>query len=226
MAITDGGQICESTALTTTNRITLAGNVAAGGLMALGLGGRVASGFLDLVSVSDSKGNSWSHQKGSSGYRAAFVSWSRAVVPLQSGVDWIEVKWSKTPQVAWITGHVFLNASATKTSGGWTQGSPSSTASRTVTAAGTDDLLLAMVTYAYDVATTTAIGSAVEQDVFTGSNIFMEFLSRNYTGGPGSVSIGTAFSAARYWSCVAISVPFQAIPAPVTGRSMGLFGAV
>ena len=225
MAITDAGQMCESSAITTTTRMTLSStSCPAGGLMVLHLGGRVSSGTLDLVSVTDSKGGTWNYQKGASGYRAAFLAWRRSLTPLVAGTDWVEVRWSKAPQVAWISGHVHLNAGATKIDGGWSQGSPGSTASKTISVSGSDFLVLATVTYAYDLATTTPLNSMTEQDTFAGTNVFVEALSRNHTSGS-TFQAGTSFSASRYWSVIAVSLPFEAIPAGARS-SIGLFGAV
>ncbi|MGD9713401.1 MAG: hypothetical protein AB7V46_15240 [Thermomicrobiales bacterium] len=224
MAITDAGQICESTALTTITRMTLSGNVPAGGLVALGMGGRVVSGYLDIVAIMDSQGNEWDWHGVSSGYRAAWVAWSRTGVPLQSGIDWIEVRWSKAPEVAWISGHAFNGAAGSPTERDVAQGSPTTTAAETVALAGSDDLVLSTVAYAYSVVNSTPLNSMTEQDTFDGGNVLLELLSRNVTSGPGSFAAGLSFSASRYWTVAVVSFPFEALPA---GRStIGMFGAV
>lgn len=213
MAITDAGQICESSALTTTTRMTLSGSVKAGALMALGLGGRVASGSLDITAITDSQGNTWDWYGQSSGYRAAFVGWAKAGSAMQSAVDWIEVKWSRTPEVAWISGHNYEGASGTPTEEDLAQGSPTTQAAESVALAGSDDLVLATVTYAYSTTTTTALNSMTEEDTYDGGNCLVEFLRRNVTSGPGSFTAGTGFASSRYWTIAVVSFPYQAMPA-------------
>lgn len=216
MAITDAGQICESDAVTTTNRITLSASAKAGGLMALGLGGRVASGYLDIVAITDSAGNPWDWYGQTSGYRAAWVAWAKAATPMQT-TDWIEVKWSQKPQVAWISGHCFEGASGTPTAERTTQGTPSSVASRSIPVAGSDFLVLATVAYASATTTTTPLNSMVEQDTYDGGNVFLEFLSRNHTSGS-TFTAGTTLGASRNWTIAVVSFPFEAMP--VSGKSM------
>lgn len=217
MAITDAGQICESTALTITTRMTLSGSVKAGALMALGLGGRVSSGSLDITAITDSQGNTWDWYGQSSGYRAAFVAWASTGSALTSGTDWIEVKWSRTPEVAWISGHNFEGAGGTPTDTDLAQGSPTTQAAETVSVTGSDFLVLATVTYAYSSTTTTALNSMTEQDTYDGGNCLVEFLSRNHTSGS-TFTAGTGFAASRYWTIAVASFPYQAMPAGGRGQ--------
>lgn len=218
MAITDAGQICESSAVTTTNRMTLSGSAKAGALMALGLGGRVASGYLDITAITDSRGNTWDWHGIASGYRAAFVAWAKTGSAMASGTDWIEVRWSKTPEVAWITGHNYEGASGTPTETDQAQGTPSTSATDLMTVAGSDDLILATVAYAYSVTTTTPVGSMTEEDTFDGGNVCLEFLRRNVTAGPGGYTVGTSFASSRYWTTAMVSLPYEAMPAAASGR--------
>ena len=223
MAITDAGQICESEAITTTNRITLSADVSAGHLMALGLGGRVSTGYLDIVGITDSKGGEWDWNGQSSGYRAAWVASQRAAVPMQSGTDWIEVQWSKAPQVAFVTGHKFAGARGLATARSSTQGTPSSVASRSIPVATADFLVLATVAYASTSTTTTPLNSMTEQDTFDGGNIFIEFLSRNSSGSSSFVA-GTTLGASRNWTIAVASFPFEAMPASGRGTQSFLIG--
>lgn len=225
MAITDAGQICESTALTTTTRMTLSGASKAGALMAMGLGGRVSSGLLDIVGITDSQGNAWDWFGQESGYRAAFVAWAKASAAMVSATDWIEVQWSRTPQAAWMSGHSFEGAGGTPTDTGLAQGSPTTAAAKTISVAGSDFLVLATVAYAYSTTTTTPLNSMTEQDTFLGgtapNEVALEFLSRNHTSGS-TFQTGTSFAASRYWTIAAVSFPFEAMPA---GRgAFGLLG--
>lgn len=224
MAITDAGQICESSAVTTTNRMTLSGNVKSGALMVLYLGGRVASGYMGIPSITDSRGNDWDWSLDgtwygiSSGYRYASIAWAKAGSAMQSGTDWIEVTWNKTPQEAWISGHSYEGAAGTPTEVDAAQGSPTTQASDVVVLAGSDDLVVATVAYAYSTTTTTPLNSMTEEDTYAGSRIFIEGLRRNVTTGPGNFTAGTSFAASRYWTCVVASFPFEAMPAGGRGQ--------
>ena len=224
MAITDAGQICESSATTATTRMTLSGSVKAGALMVLYLGGRVTSGYLDVATITDSKGHDWDWSGDgewygfSSGYRFASLAWAKAGSPMVSGTDWIEVRRSKTADVAWISGHNYEGAGGTPTEVDATQITPGSSISDAVVLAGSDDLVVATVTYAYSSTTTTPMNSMVEEDTYDGGNILIDALRRNVTTGPGSFTAGTTFGAARYATIVIASFPFSAMPAAASGR--------
>ncbi len=228
MAITDAGQICESTALTRTTRMTLSGNVKAGALMTLGIGSSRSNYPQSVSAITDSQGGVWDWKTVGSTTKMASTAWCRTGVPLQSGVDWIEVVMAATPNAdQWITGHNFEGASGTPTDEGTNASLPgSSTASKSVAVTGSDFLVLATVMYTGTSVTTTPLNSMTEQDVHDGGDWHGEFLSRNHTSGS-TFTAGTTFSSSRSWNIAVVSFPFQALPAAASGRSaIGLFGAV
>lgn len=216
MAITDAGQICESLSTSRVNRITLSAGAKAGSLLAVGAGGKRAASNLSVSSITDSEGNAWDWEGVSSTFRPGVVAWTRTAVPVVAG-DWIEVTWNATPDMAWVTGHAFEGASGVPTDRGWATGNATSPAAKTVNVAGSDFLVLSFIHMGYDFGVaTTPLNSMTEQDTHnagsTNSDPQMEFLSRNHTSGS-TFQAGSSLSPTSiYWSCVAVSFPFQAMP--------------
>ncbi len=222
MAITDNGQLFESTSTSDPRTHTLTTSVPAGALIVLYLGGTRSGTSLDLVGVTDSKGNVWQQKTRPSTSAFCAIAWTRTGAAMASG-DTITVNWNGTPAKAWVSVHAFLGASSTPTEMDTNSGF-SSTASSTLTVAGSDWLTVASVNAPYEYGVTmTPINSSISQDDngAASSAPWCEAFSRNGTTGT-THSIGGSFVVGVQWAIAGVSFPSEAISPPAgVGRVSG-----
>jgi len=222
MAITDNGKLFESTSTSDPRTHTLTTSVPAGALIVLYLGGTRSGSNLDLVGVTDSKGNVWQKKTRPSTISFCGIAWTRTGSPMVSG-DTITVNWNGTPSKAWVSAHAFLGASSTSTDTG-TGSATSSTASETLTVDGSDWLTVASVNAPYEYGVTmTPINSSISQDDNGAATAapWCEAFSRNGTTGT-THAIGGTFVVSLPWAIAAVSFPAEAISPPAgVGRVRG-----
>jgi hypothetical protein len=220
MAIPYGAQVFESTSTASLQLASLTTTVPAGSLIVVAMGGKRSGSMLDVVGLTDSRGQSWSQKTYPSTVRCMALAWCRTSSTMTTS-DWVRWRWNGTPSTCWITGHYFTNASGTAYDSA-TNGSsgPTATASATVDVPGTEYLVLTAINLTYDYGvTTTPLNSMTERDTYTTSPQQREFLSRNTSGGA-TFEGGTSLSPAAYWSAVSVSFTAEGAAAPPAGATV------
>ena len=220
MAITDAGKLFESTVTTDPKTHTLGAACKAGSLICIALGGSRSGSNLDISSITDSKGNTWSWKPYPSTNGFCGVAWCRIAVPMTTS-DTITVNWNGTPTKAWVSAHNFENASGTPTHELSAIGE-SATCSVTLNVTGSDWLTFAACNLPYEYGVTmTPINSSISQDDNAASSAapWCEAFSRNGTTGS-THQIGATIPVSVPWRIVGVSFPYEALPA---GRQTQLF---
>ena len=220
MAITYGAKLFESVSLVRSVSSTIGTAVKEGALICIALAGKRTGAYLNVASITDSKGNTYEWETAQSEYRACGVAWTRTKADMPIGSQ-ILITWNGTPSYAWKSAHSFEGASgdATEQKHGF---GTSSTAGIGLNVAGSDWLAFGVIMAPYaDAPTLTPLNSGVSRDDnATAARPWAECLSYNGTTGVG-YGIGASGVTGGSWAMTAVSFPALAMPATTTTTLLG-----
>ncbi len=227
MAIPYGTKLFETTTVFNPRTALVGSVIPAGTLIVLALGGTRSGSLLDITSVTDSAGNTWSWKVFASSISLAGVAWTRTNSTMAATAS-ISVKWNGMPTKSWISAHTFTGASGTATDSKTNTGT-SSTGSVTLSVSGSDWLTFGVITTPYDYGVTiTPINSSLSRDDNAANTEapWAEAFSRNGTTGS-THTLGGTFVISLPWRAAGVSFPFQSSagpPAGVTRSGSGVIG--
>lgn len=224
MAITYGAKLFETESTAKGHTPALTSAVKAGSLICIALTGKRSGAYLNLSSITDSRGNVWDWRIFQSQIRTCAVAWTRTSAAMSIG-DGISINWNATPTYAWKSAHSFEGASGTPIDQATASGTGTS-ASASVSVSGSDWLTFAAVMLAD--ATSgglTPLNSGLSRDDngHSGTTPWAECFSRNGTSGSSYVA-GATLPASQQWAVCAVSFPFLAMPASPARAVPGLIG--
>ncbi len=213
MAITYGAKLFESESTAKTAEHTFGAAVKAGALICIAITGKRSGAYLNISSITDSKGNVWDWKIFQSQFRTCAVAWAR-VASAMSTSDFVTVTFTGTPTYAWKSAHSFEGASGTPIDQQTGNGT-GSTASVSLGVSGSDWLTVGVVMLPNATAgSLTPLNSSTSRDDngHSGTTPWAEFFSRNGTSGSSHV-IGATLPSSQQWGCAGVSFPFLAMPA-------------
>jgi hypothetical protein len=189
VAINYLAKLAESTSHSDPNAVALTAGCPAGSLVLVALAAKRSGAIPGIVSLVDSKGNSYTVVTSASlSLSVASVGYCRTPVAMVAG-DTITVDWNGAVTDAWLSAHAFENAAATaydtSTGTGFT-----TAAQLTLDVSGSDWLTFACFYFMTDASmTVTPVNSSISRDSTT--NQAAECFSRNGSGGTTHVIGGT-----------------------------------
>lgn len=223
MAISYGAKLFESYSLVRSVSSPLGAAVKEGALICIALGGKRSGAYLNVASITDTKGNVYEWETAQSQFRACGVAWARSKAAMTTD-DRITITWNGTPTYAWKSAHTFEGASASETEKDHAFGS-SGTASIVLDVAGSDWLTFGVVMAPYaDAPSLTPLNSSTSRDDNAAtSRPWIECFSRNGTSGS-THAIGASGVTGGSWAMAAVSFPFLAMPSSPARAVPGMVG--